>query len=177
MRKPPLKRFPKYYSGRKETLTEEETEFLCGNKFIIEEKLDGSLKVEQMGDYYLMLEDMKYVHTIFYDNLTARYILVDVCLEDGTRLNLRERDAISRTTGYYLPGLLLMGNGTNDANMMIEFQVLGGKSHFGSTIREGFVVKSEVDMTLGGKYSWLDLDGIERFDKSRTNQIRGRNII
>jgi hypothetical protein len=38
---------------------------------------------------------------------------------------------------------------------------------------EGFVIKSEMYMNLGGKYSRLDLRDVERYDKNIRNKIIG----
>jgi len=175
MRKPPLKRLPQFYSGDKPTLTKKEVDFLFDNPFIIEEKLDGSLLVEQHDDYLVMLEDMKYVHSIFYDLLPARYILVDVVKLNGERVNLKERQEWSKTLGYPLPPLLLNTTHKYDADYIIEYHSLDRiQSAFANKApREGFVVKSEVNMTLGGKYSRFDLAGVERFKKDKTNHIIG----
>jgi hypothetical protein len=173
MRKPPLARFPDFYEGRKQTLNKKEIITLFSNPLIIEEKLDGSLFVKPHRNLYLMLEDMKYVHTIFYNKLPARYILVDVCREDGSRLILEERKKIALETGYPLPPMLDKATKITPPEEAHHFYTLHANSGFGDTVREGFVVKSEVHLFLGGKYSWLDLAGKGRYDKIHMNHITG----
>jgi len=173
MRKPPLKRFSSLYTGRKEILTQDENLRLFSNEFIVEEKLDGTLTVRKYGDVYLMLEDMRYVHSVFYDRLPSRYILVDVCKEDGTRLPLEHRRRYSLSTGYPLPQTIVHGWPMSYVNDFLELLFPLKTSRFGSEQIEGFVIKSQVFMDLGGKYSRLDLAGVQRYDRSRRNEIVG----
>lgn len=174
MRKPPLKRFSSLYTGRKATLTDEDIQQLFSNDYVVEEKLDGTLTVREHKGMYLMLEDMRYTHSVFYDKLPARFILVDVCKKDGTRLSYYKRDFYSRVLGIPLPPVVthiwrLTKPKYDDLEMFIKPRISG----FGSEESEGFVIKSEVFMDLGGKHSRLDLTGVERYDKSRRNEIVG----
>jgi len=173
MRKPPLKRFPTLYIGRKATLTPEEVCLLFSHSFIIEEKLDGTLTVKEHGNLYLMLEDMKYVHSVFYNKLPARYILVDVCHENGHRLKMNERFEIAKETGYPMPPLIAAGKKITPPRDAARYYTVLNNSRFGDEMREGFVVKSEEFTNLGGKYSRFDLRGEPRYTKDKLNHIIG----
>ena len=48
-----------------------------------------------------------------------------------------------------------------------------GESNMGNEPAEGFVIKSEMYMHLGGKYSRLDLKDVERYDRTIKNKIIG----
>lgn len=178
MIKPPLKRFSQLYNGRKPILSYEEFICLLRNDFIIEEKIDGTLITKEHGDYLLMLEDVKYKHSVYYTKLPGRYILVDVLNEDRTeRLPLAVRKSISMETGYPLPPFW----GHSRELSLYEIHILGtflercenGFSDWGDVQPEGFVIKSEVFMNLGGKYSRLDLTGEVRYTKDIMNRIVG----
>jgi hypothetical protein len=176
MRKPPLKRFPSLYKGRKPVLSSDELSLLFSKPFIIEEKLDGTLTVKKHEDLYLMLEDMKYKHTVFYNKLPGRYILVDVCLEDGSRLSRVSREVIGEELGYALPAMTMSATAlTGDISGFLGLETgLHNGSAYGDVPREGFVIKSEVYRKIGGKYSRLDLTGVPRYTKNELNHIVGR---
>lgn len=170
-----MKRFSSLYTGRKETLSEDDLQRLLSNDFIVEEKLDGSLHVREFEGVYLMLEDMRYVHTVFYDRLPARFILVDVCTEDGMRLSYDEREEYSLKTGIPLPPTICWAYRSKSPlrDDFLDLLTPLPTSKFGSEQAEGFVIKSEVFMDLGGKHSRFELDGAERYNRSRKNQIQG----
>jgi len=175
MRKPPLKRFPQFYTGRKETLTDEEMLKLLRNPFIVEEKLDGSLHVVEQNSLYLMLEDLKYTHSIFYNRLPARYVLIDVCHSNGDRFPFSSRFLMAQRFGYPMPPVILISKGVSGTEEKFLEIINSYKiSEFSNDEGEGFVIKSEKYMDLGGKHSRLDLEGKERYDKSRTNHIIGQ---
>lgn len=176
MLKPPLKRFPQFYSGRKAILSIDELEYLFNHRFIVEEKLDGTLKIEVIDELFFMFEDMKYVHSVFYNSLPARYILVDVCNKDGERLFLSERYDIAKSYGYKMPPILYISNNRKeyDINDTLNWLTKSNSiSHLSEEPREGFVIKSQENRKLGGKWSRLDLNEIDRYDKSRLNRIIG----
>jgi len=180
MRKPPLKRFPNLYRGSKAKLSYNDVENLIINKHIIEEKYDGTLTIKKYGDLLLMLEDMKYTHSIYYCDLIARYYLVDV-IDPSTnfRLNIKDREKISIETGYPMPKLLHMRSwkkltyGINELIRQLVNDTIPPTKEDEETWPEGFVIKSEKNLGLGGKYSRLDLTGEKRYTRKRLNKIIG----
>ncbi len=178
LKKPPLKRIPYYYTGRKATLTEEELVKLWTHNHIIEEKYDGTLTTKKYGDLLLMLEDMKYVHSVYYHNLISRYYLVDVIdISNNLRLNWKERNKISIETGYPMPRLLLDSISLTKSIMKTRLDLWVKEclpvSKKSSYFMEGFVIKSEKYMDLGAKYSVLDLAGAKRYPRAKKNKIIG----
>lgn len=167
--------------GSKPYMTDEEIDVLFSGEVVIEEKIDGTLLAQPLMDYLYLYEDVRYVHTVFYDKLRATTypfkIGLDVLSPSGILLDY-DRKRLIFTTGNEsaVPSLIYKGHISYRSVIDNIGDLIGQRSAFGSENREGVVIKNYQNGIMGKivdpKFE-IDVDSNEHWSRKprRCNRV------
>jgi len=157
------RRFPSLNVEGQTELSNDELIRLMTARFIVQEKLLGttrSVRWKEGTEYILHFCDMLYQRFVGYNwGIPARYILFNI-----TKYGTQERIPFSQvqnvaaaigypTVGYGNLGVYKEGIEESTIEAFLSNQVLDQRSAYGDQGNGGFVIMSEADMTLSGKYA------------------------
>jgi len=157
------KRFPSLNPEGQAELSYDELIRLMTASFIVQEKLLGttrSVRWKEGTEYVLHFCDMMFQRFVGYNwGIPARYILFNI-----TKYGTQERIPFIQvqnvaaaigfpTVGYGNLGVYPNGIQESEIGRFLDDQVLDQRSAYGDQGNGGFVILSEADLTLSGKYA------------------------
>jgi hypothetical protein len=175
------KRFPTLYSGDKPTLSTSEVIDLLTNHFIVNEKILGTTRATRWRedpDIVLFFCDMRIQRWVHYEKLPGPIILFEATYYGtGVRLPFEKLLGIGKHIGFPVVAnraVYLNGIKAEDIGAFLQANADNLTSVYGSSGNGGFIIFSEADLNLAGKFDRYDTHSTTDWEAAQDKNIINR---